>query len=88
MHLIDGILRRYIHALVFAVYTVFRIKEIGHLHALLQIVLGELQHDVWFLRHGWHNQVFHAHIVVFLVGVLWVIYQFCQLYAILAEQYA
>lgn len=53
VYLVDGILWRQVNAhLRLTFYAVFGIEEIGHLHALLQVVLRQLQHDVGLLRNG------------------------------------
>ena len=86
VHLVDSILWRHIHALLPAVNAVFGIKEISHLHALQQVVLGELQHYVWLLWYSGHDHIFQSYAVVLRLCVLRIIYKLSQFHTILAKQ--
>ena len=87
VHLVDGIIGRCVYACIRPVVdTVFGIKEIGHLHAFLYVILRQLQHDVGLLCYGGNHQMFHADRIVLLVGMFGIVDEFCQLHPIFAEQ--
>lgn len=86
VHLVDGIIWWSINTILPSVYAVLGIEKICHLHALLQVVLGELQYDVRFLRYSRNHQILHADVVILAVGILGVIDKFSQLHVVLLEQ--
>ena len=86
MHLVYGIVWRSIYTIHCSVaYAVFGIKEIGHLHTSLYIVLRQLQHDVRLLCNGSYHEVLHADRLILLVRMLRVIYKLCQFHSIFTE---
>ena len=88
VHLIDGIIRWRIHSFHIPVNSIFRIKEVSHLHAFLDIVLRQLQYNIRLLRNGRNNKVLHADRVILLFCMLRIINKLCQLHAIFSKQYS
>ena len=85
MHLVDSIYGRCVHLIHFVCYPVFRIKKIGHLHALLQIVLRQLQNYIRFLRNRTTLHIRNAYAVILFVRVLRIINKLSQFNPILLK---